>query len=82
MYGVLSAKGTPSGAWPFVVNAGVLAGPALEALMDAFSRLNQLALRLDAAGVRGSLEVNPIIVDPHAGRAVAVDALWLAGDNA
>lgn len=51
----------------------------LTPLLDVLRRLNALAFRLAAEGVPGTLEVNPVILDPVGRRAVAVDALWLDG---
>jgi acyl-CoA synthetase (NDP forming) len=58
-------------------------GAAVAALVEVAARMSAVAALLADAGSTGTLELNPVIVDPGTGRAVVVDALWLdAGKGA
>jgi hypothetical protein len=55
----------------------------MTALVEVAVRMSAVAALLADAGSTGTLELNPVIVDPGTGRAVVVDALWLdAGQGA
>jgi acyl-CoA synthetase (NDP forming) len=63
--------------------AGMGDGVAMTALVEVAARMSAVAALLADAGSTGTLELNPVIVDPGTGRAVVVDALWLdAGKGA
>jgi succinyl-CoA synthetase beta subunit len=65
------------------VLAGMSDGVAMTALVEVAVRMSAVAALLADAGSTGTLELNPVIVDPGTGRAVVVDALWLdAGQGA
>jgi acyl-CoA synthetase (NDP forming) len=64
------------------VLAGVRGRPPLDvdALIDVVMAVSRLGI--DGAGMVAELDINPLVVRPRGGGAVAVDALIVLGDAA